>query len=526
MYEKNKLLFFSIFYNFYSPYGMDVFCIKNGDFMNHKSDIYEDEIDLRELLRTILKYKMFIFIFALLTTIGAITYAYSKTPIYEVKANIQLGHIGEQPLANIESIVKTLSVVFYVDEITLKEGEEYISEVASISVNKKVGDFIEVVTLGISNDKAKQKAQEVLVYLKKMHEGRLEEFIYDNELKISNAQREIEKIQKLEIPNTLHQIDVYKNQEIKKIDEKIERLQTQDIKKIEQKIELLQEQDIVKIDEKIDRLKTQNITKLERKISLLTQQELVKLDEKIAFLTTVEIPSIKTKILHHQRKIQEYNESINALQKSTTEANDATTMIASIQMVNYQNLILNSQNKLEELKVSLEKLEQENILALQRQKANIKNVEIKDLELEIKNINDVDISNLLRQKQNIQDVQIKDLKLQIQNIKDVEIVNLIRQKENIQNETLRNLQYKAEVLLPLQVQKLQEKIAALKYEISPLNLSNHTLVGDFVQKDTPAKPKKKLIVVVAFVTSLILAVFMVFFIEFFRKEKLLGESGK
>lgn len=428
--------------------------------MTCQQDKYEDEIDLRELFRTILKYKIFIFLFSFLIVMGAVVYAYSKTPIYEVKANIQLGHIGEKPLANIESIVKILSVVFHVDEKVLKEGEEYISEVASIAMNKKVEDFIEVVTLGLSNDKAKQKAQEVLAYLQKIHEGKLEEFIYANKLKISSAEREIERIQKLDIPNTLHEIDVYKNQEIKKIDKKIQRLQTQDIKQIERKIKLLQEQDIAKID------------------------------EKIAFLTRVEMPSFQTKIAHHISKLEEYASAIKNLKKSIESSdNESTTMIASIQMVNYQNLILNSQNKLEELKVSLEKIGKEQIIALNREKENIKNI------------------------------QIKDLKLQIQNIKDVEIVNLQRQKENIQNETLRNLQYKAEVQLPLQVQKLQEKIAALQYEISPLNLSNHILVGDFIQKDTPAKPKKKLIIAVAFVTSLILAIFMVFLIEFFRKEE-------
>jgi uncharacterized protein involved in exopolysaccharide biosynthesis len=41
-------------------------------------------------------------------------------------------------------------------------------------------------------------------------------------------------------------------------------------------------------------------------------------------------------------------------------------------------------------------------------------------------------------------------------------------------------------------------------------------VGAILTNDYPAKPKKKLIIIVAFITGLILSVFLVFVIEFFR----------
>ena len=58
---------------------------------NNKYIEEEEEIDLRELFRTIWDRKMFIIGFTLIVTILAGIYAYSKTPIYEAKALIEIG---------------------------------------------------------------------------------------------------------------------------------------------------------------------------------------------------------------------------------------------------------------------------------------------------------------------------------------------------------------------------------------------------------------------------------------------------
>jgi uncharacterized protein involved in exopolysaccharide biosynthesis len=42
------------------------------------------------------------------------------------------------------------------------------------------------------------------------------------------------------------------------------------------------------------------------------------------------------------------------------------------------------------------------------------------------------------------------------------------------------------------------------------------VVGEYIAKDYPIKPKKRLIVTVAFVTGFILSIFLVFFIEFIK----------
>lgn len=52
---------------------------------------HEDEIDLRELLRTIIRYKKFIVVITVCVTLFAVVYSFLKTPIYEVKVLLEIG---------------------------------------------------------------------------------------------------------------------------------------------------------------------------------------------------------------------------------------------------------------------------------------------------------------------------------------------------------------------------------------------------------------------------------------------------
>ena len=188
-------------------------------------------------------------------------------------------------------------------------------------------------------------------------------------------------------------------------------------------------------------------------------------------------------------------------------------------MVSYQNLILNSQNKIEDLKIELENIKNQIVPNLKMEKENILNVTIKDLELKIDNIKKVTIANLQAEKENILNVTIKDLELKIENIKNITIINLQRNKQIMINDTLRKLEYRLNVSLPNQKAKFIEKIEQLKYQISEQNIKNSEIVGHFIIKNYPIKPKKKLIVVVVFVTGFILSVFLVFFLNFIAKEE-------
>ena len=73
------------------------------------------------------------------------------------------------------------------------------------------------------------------------------------------------------------------------------------------------------------------------------------------------------------------------------------------------------------------------------------------------------------------------------------------------------------------VQKSQVRISTLKskeYDIklslSPLKIKNTTIIGEIEVTNNPVKPKKALIVMVAFITGLMFSLFLVFFLSFIQ----------
>ena len=75
-----------------------------------------------------------------------------------------------------------------------------------------------------------------------------------------------------------------------------------------------------------------------------------------------------------------------------------------------------------------------------------------------------------------------------------------------------------------QIFRIDNQIVDLQSKISPLNISKIHIIGKILKSKYPIKPKKKLIVIVAFITSFILSIFIIFFIEFFKEDNLTSNS--
>ena len=73
--------------------------------------------------------------------------------------------------------------------------------------------------------------------------------------------------------------------------------------------------------------------------------------------------------------------------------------------------------------------------------------------------------------------------------------------------------------LQARIYALQANVYTKELSISPLRIKPTHIVGKVEALDKPVKPKKALIVIVAFITGLMFAVFLVFFLEFMRNFK-------
>jgi LPS O-antigen subunit length determinant protein (WzzB/FepE family) len=194
---------------------------------------------------------------------------------------------------------------------------------------------------------------------------------------------------------------------------------------------------------KIELFKTNTQNELSntiRDIELLKTQEIKTIEDEISFLKNEKMKKLNDQIGFYTSNLEKYNKEINSLYRTNNSEHDkVNSMIVSVQLVNYQNLILNAQS------------------------------------------------------------QISDLGLQVQQIIKDSIPKLEIKKNNISN---------------VQIKSLEEKINNVKFKMSEQNLTNTRLVGNYVTSEYPAKPKKTLIIVVAFVTGFLLSIFTVFFMQF------------
>ena len=340
------------------------------------NNIQEDEIDLRELFLTLWKKKFFIIIFTGLVTILAIIYSLMKTPIYEAKAVVEIGSYKHnnkvELLADVNKLSQTLNVL-YID--ILKNQKERTSWIDKIAVLKKQKNFIEIHSLGLSNEKAKEELQQIITYMKSEHSKIINEILNQKDIEIKNIDRNIE---------------------------------------------------------------------------LLKSNNLITIAEDIHYVQKIKIPSIAEKILTQKQKLKNIEEQI--------------------------------------------KITQINILKTQK----------KDPTLTALNV-----------------MEKRSLESELSSLK-IDIIDLLEKKEVLVSQTLPRLLRAKAKIIEVDLKKLFEQKNILEQSLLPHNYKNTAIVGNIMTNDYSIKPKKKLIVVVAFVTGFIFSIFIVFFMEFiagFRTEE-------
>ncbi len=289
----------------------------------------------------------------------------------------------------IESDTLSKTINLLYDKENIDKSEPYLEKVL---IDKKANNFLTIITHGISNEKALEKNKEIVDFVKQQNKKDIDNYIFNVNQSIEKNKRLIEKI------NTKEKFD------------------------------------------------------LKRSIELLKTQELKKIDELISQKNRI-IETLNEKIKFTSIKLEEYNNQIEKLYKSAQTKSDTMAMIASIQMVNYQNLILNAQEKLE------------------------------------------------------------NYKLQIENIKNLEIVDLKRKKENISTDKLKDLNYKLNITLKEKIKDLEFKIKTLQFQ-KENSIRNTLLIGDYIVSKNPVEPKKKIIIIFTFVLGFILSILIILFVRF------------
>ena len=355
---------------------------------NQQSNFEEDEIDLKELFKTIWNYKIFIILFTSFITILALIYAFTRQPVYQTKHTFKLAQIDGKVIDNSSDMVIYLKSI-YKNELNKNFDKTNIpdSYINNISSEKGSKLFLNVDIQGISNKADLQKRDEVLKVLQKTNENKIKSFY-------------------LTIENNIKDLEVKK-----------------------------------------DNIKLFEIPALEQNISNIDYQ--INLKQKLVSYANDEIKIIKKKITFLNTQIENYSKELLKVNKSNLKDD----LVISNKILSYKTLLNDYKSELDSLS--------------------------------------------LKQKKLITEV--------LPNISN-QIVLLKKEKEVLKKEL--------KILIPKKISDIEYQIKQL--ELSKQNTFNVKEVGKGLVLDHPIKPKKKLIVIVAFMTSLILAIFLVFFIEFIK----------
>ena len=165
--------------------------------------IEEDEIDLAELFKTLMKRKWFIVVFTGIITLTALVYVFIKTPMYDAKALVEIGSYklynnnnNRIELDNPSQLSQKLNVLF-IDMYKNKKDRK--ATITSISVPKRQKTFIEIKSLAVNNKLAKQEIEKVVDYIQKSHQKILDDVKRRRELEIKNIDAKISNIKNKQI---------------------------------------------------------------------------------------------------------------------------------------------------------------------------------------------------------------------------------------------------------------------------------------------------------------------------------------
>ena len=132
---------------------------------NQQRYIEEDEIDLRELFLTLWEKKVFILLFTIIVTILASIYAFIKTPIYEVKAVIEVGTFNSNNSNNsnyIENPQNLIKKLLILNKENIK-GIQY-ANIENITLVKSTPNLIELSATSVSNENGIKLLNKILNY--------------------------------------------------------------------------------------------------------------------------------------------------------------------------------------------------------------------------------------------------------------------------------------------------------------------------------------------------------------------------
>lgn len=231
---------------------------------------------------------------------------------------------------------------------------------------------------------------------------------------------------------------------------------------IDRQINFLKNNTIVAKEQQIEYLKSIQIPRIDRQITYMREVVIPEAKRNISVIDSINIPSVETNIALNKQRLKAYEAKLEELQANK-----------NIKMG--ENLIL--KQMLEQgLYGQISNLEQ-GIISLEQQREVL----------------------LTQTRPSAQD--------RLDRLTSVELENMQAEKDTIVNDRLPTLQRELANLQTEELNKLLDQRSLVELSLNPYNYQNTQIVSDIVVSKNPIKPKKAIIIAIAFLSSLMLSIF-------------------
>jgi chain length determinant protein len=239
-------------------------------------------------------------------------------------------------------------------------------------------------------------------------------------------------------------------------------------------------------------LKKVQLANIERQINFLKNNVIVEKQQQIEYIKSTQIPRMDRQIAYMK------DATIPAARREISAIDDIS--IPSVR----KNIELNTQ-RLKKYEAELEKLRtnknmgaSENIILRQMMEQGLYN-QISNLEQSI--------IAFEQQKQVLLTKSKPDAQNRLDRLVSVELENMQAEKDILVNDKLPSLQRELVNLQTEELNKLLDQRSLVELALKPYNHQNTQIVSDIVISNNPVKPKKTIIIAIAFLSSLMLSVF-------------------
>lgn len=231
---------------------------------------------------------------------------------------------------------------------------------------------------------------------------------------------------------------------------------------IDRQINFLKNNVIVEKQQQIEYVKNIQIPRIDRQIAYMREVVISEAERNIAVIDSINIPSVETNIALNKQRLKAYEAKLEELQTNKNIKIGENLVLKQMLEQGFYSQITN--------------LEQ-GIISLEQQREVL----------------------LTQTRPNAQD--------RLDKLNSVELENMQAERDTIINDKLPTLQRELANLQTEELNKLLDQRSIVELSLNPYNYQNTQIVSDIVMSKNPVKPKKAIIIAIAFLSSLMLSVF-------------------